>query len=188
MPPPTRKAEEEQFQEAMQTAVELDGKSMRAQMFCERLAVHSNETRAAIEAGYSKKSAAQVAAKLLKRKDIQATLQILRDEAKMQNGIELDYIIQNLKAEAEDFGPDSTAANRIKATVELAKLLGFYTERVEHSGSISIEPTLDDLIIAHKKLLEFKNITPALPPPPIFIESEPQKHECLSPPLINDQL
>lgn len=67
--------------------------SPKAIAFCERFIVHLNQTRAAEEAGYSKRRARQVGSELMQLPAIQARIQQLLDARAVRNGIEADDAI-----------------------------------------------------------------------------------------------
>lgn len=106
----------------------LDARHYRYEIFCERYLAHGNGSRAAREAGFPGKYSGTIASRLLKREDVKMTLEAMRAEAIKRNDIDIDYVVANLRAEAEDFSPGSSQANRIKATELLGKWLGMFKD------------------------------------------------------------
>lgn len=70
--------------------------SPKAVLFCERFIIHLNQTKAAEEAGYSKKRARQAGCDLMQLPEIQARIQELLDARAVRNEIEADAVIQRL--------------------------------------------------------------------------------------------
>jgi hypothetical protein len=108
-------------------------------MFCKSRAKGKSATQAAIDAGYSPKTARQIGSKLLTKVDIQQGVE--QEAQKAQE--KLDYKDFQHFAElgrigqlAENRGDLATA---LKALVQQGKLCGLYVDRVktEISGSIS---------------------------------------------------
>lgn len=129
-----------------------------------------NGTKAAIRAGYSKKTANRIASHLLTKVDIKAAINEKLSKIEEESGITVEYILNGLKEVAErclqrvpvmvrdprdgrkmiqkkdldtDEGVwefDSAGANR--AFELLGKYKKMFTDKVEHSGTLSLEQIL----------------------------------------------
>lgn len=64
--------------------------------FCEEYLIDLNATQAAIRAGYSKKTAAQIGEKLLRKVEIQEKIQQLKNERSARTDITADAVIRRL--------------------------------------------------------------------------------------------
>jgi phage terminase small subunit len=84
--------------------------------FCEEYCVDSNGTQAAIRAGYSVRSAGQMAEQLLKKHEIQECIATLRKESTARVNVTIDRVVEEYAAIA--------FANTMKAVeVKAGKLL-----------------------------------------------------------------
>lgn len=138
----------------------------RREIFCQRFVIHGNAPRAAMEAGYGvgsehdknvhHKTLRTVSGRLLNDPDVEERIKEIRLEAQVKNDIDLDYVISNLIAEAEDFDKNK-GAERIKALELITKLLGMSIDRLEISGSVDIVPRLEDVIEAKRRLSSFQS-------------------------------
>jgi phage terminase small subunit len=103
--------------------------------FVREYLVDSNATQAAIRAGYSKKTAASQGHYLLRKVDISEEVRkgIGKLEAKV--GLTAEECFGILAVVARTGERDS---DRVKATESLLKLQHKVSEKVEHTGSVSI--------------------------------------------------
>ena len=107
-----------------------------------------NATAAAGRAGYSRKTAAQMAYRLLQREDIQTAIQQARDDRQRRTGVTQDYVIEKLKeiadkAASDDTGSELKYANKLKALELLGKHVGvFERSGVGGNGNVQI---IDDI-------------------------------------------
>lgn len=87
----------------------------RQESFCQKYVIHLNGTKAATQAGYSKKTAQEQASRLLSNVMIQNRISELQKEISERNKIKADDVIQELKALAfwsiNDFVSDG---NKVK--------------------------------------------------------------------------
>jgi phage terminase small subunit len=119
----------------------------KQQAFAREYCVDRNATQAAIRAGYSLKTAGQIAHKLLKIAEIQALVDA--QAVKVAERIELTAagVLQDLvrlAQKAEDTGELATA---LKGRELLGKHLKLFTDKVEVSGKL----TLAELVEAAAK-------------------------------------
>jgi len=137
----------------------------KQQRFVQEYIIDLNATQAAIRAGYSEKTADVQGPRLLGNVRIREEIRKAQAEAAERLHLSQNWVLLRLKeisdrccqavpvmqfnrssGEWEETGEykfDSAGAN--KATELLGKHLGMFVERVEHSGSISIEQALKEL-------------------------------------------
>lgn len=116
--------------------------SEKQQRFVAEYTVDFNATAAAIRAGYSEKTAAQMGYKLLKMQEIQEAVQ--QEFANRQNRTHItgDQVVEELAKIAlskvedyyRDYGMEIRLTDKIKALELLGKHLGTFTEKISISG------------------------------------------------------
>lgn len=107
--------------------------------FVEEYLKDLNATRAAIRAGYSKKSAAQQGHELLRNPKVAAALTAAMEKRSARTEITQDKVVERLKhlsVKAEEAGQFAAA---ISAEVSLGKHVGMFTEKVEVSGRVEVD-------------------------------------------------
>ena len=127
----------------------------RRQRFVEAYMEDPNATQAAIKAGYSEKTARSIGQRLLTNVDVSRAIAAAREARSIRKRITADYVLENLDEvldksmrEKELINPvtgegtgkfvfDSKGAN--KALELMGKHLGMFTEKVEHSGSLTVQ-------------------------------------------------
>jgi phage terminase small subunit len=117
--------------------------------FCREYIVDCNGTKALIRAGYSEKGAAVSASKLLTLPKIQQYIDQLRGELvtgrqKIINDNMAFWVSMRDTAERELEDGTTKKINdgdRLKASELLGKALGMFTEKIEHSGGVSVNIT-----------------------------------------------
>lgn len=136
----------------------------KQQRFCDEYLIDLNATQAAIRAGYSKKTAAQTAARLLTNVKIQEYIKnrMAEKEAALiadQDEV-LKYLTSVLRGQSksteiviEGLGDGSTKArkmekepsekDKLKAAELLGKRYGLYTEKVEEKVDMELNVTID---------------------------------------------
>ena len=136
----------------------------KQQRFCDEYLIDLNATQAAIRAGYSKKTAAQTAARLLTNVKIQEYIEnrMAEKEAALiadQDEV-LKYLTSVLRGQSksteiviEGLGDGSTKArkmekepsekDKLKAAELLGKRYGLYTEKVEEKVDMELNVTID---------------------------------------------
>lgn len=68
----------------------------KQELFCREYLIDLNATQAAIRAGYSERTAGQIAEQNLKKLEIQAYLQELKKDRNERNKIDADYVLKRL--------------------------------------------------------------------------------------------
>lgn len=97
--------------------------------------------RAAIEAGYSEKTAKQIGSENLSKLDRFIKVKLKQKEQKRiasQDEV-LEYLTRVMRGEIKDqFDLDASLQDRTKCAELLGKRWGTFKEKVEHSGSIPV--------------------------------------------------
>ena len=126
-----------------------DQLNVRQERFVAEYLVNGNGTRAAITAGYSRRTAESQASSLLRNPKVSQAVEAGRQRLKQSASVTLDDLVNELKKIA--FAPIPPGAIHVKdkrqGLADLAKLLGFWWERRE----VDTGPTLLELIEASQK-------------------------------------
>jgi hypothetical protein len=80
--------------------------------FCREYVVDLNATRAAIRAGYSQKTARQIATENLSKPAIQEAIKVLQDERAERTQVDADFVVERLRAIADQWQKNPSAATR----------------------------------------------------------------------------
>lgn len=97
--------------------------------FCEEYLVDCNGRQAAIRAGYSRKTANQIASQNLAKLNIQNRIREMQQEASKRLRISADRVLNEIaKVAFEDSHRDG---DKLKACEMLGKHLGLFTEKYE---------------------------------------------------------
>jgi phage terminase small subunit len=137
-----------------------------------------NATEAAIEAGYSEKSARVQGSRLLTNADIRARIDELLERRKEKMELDADFVIGRLLeisemcmrakpvmkwdyeerqlVETGEYTFDSSGAN--KAMELIGKHMGMFKEKIEHSGGVTHEHKHDLRKLDPKELAQLENI------------------------------
>ena len=113
----------------------LDLLTPKQMAFCRAYIVSNNATQAAIEAGYSEKTAKDIGCQNLKRDRVQDAMAVFRADVAERNRITEDDLLIELEearqaALAAGVAQSSAA---VAATMGKAKLMGFLTDRIDHT-------------------------------------------------------
>lgn len=120
--------------------------------FCNEYLIDLNGTKAAIRAGYSEKTAKEIACEHLTKPHIAAHIQKNMDKRSEKTAITAEYVLETIKStiarcsQAEPVlinGEPSgeykfDAANTLKGCELLGKHLKLFSDRIELSGSVQI--------------------------------------------------
>ena len=113
----------------------LDLLTPKQMAFCRAYIVSNNATQAAIEAGYSEKTAKDIGCQNLKRDRVQDAMAVFRADVAERNRITEDDLLVELEearqAALKAGVAQSSAA--VAATMGKAKLMGFLTDRIDHT-------------------------------------------------------
>ena len=119
----------------------------KQQAFVEEYLVDLNSTRAAVRAGYSKKTATAIGAENLRKPHINQAILQAKDKRSKRTEVTQDSVMTMLTREALGRGPDTVSSARIRAAELLGKHLGMFVEKgelkVEHDGEVTLKGELD---------------------------------------------
>lgn len=136
----------------------------KQQRFCDEYLIDLNATQAAIRAGYSKKTAAQTAARLLTNVKIQEYIENRMAEKENELIADQDEVLKYLTSvlrgqsvsteiviegtgdgcsEARTIEKEPSEKDRLKAAELLGKRYGLYTEKVEEKVDMELNVTID---------------------------------------------
>jgi len=113
--------------------------TIKNQRFVEEYVIDFNATKAAINAGYSKKTARSISCELLTKPDIRSAIKQLLEELSADSYVSREVILTGLLKEAMGTGENSTPTSRVNAWSQLGKLSGLYTDT-------SPQTSVDDII------------------------------------------
>jgi phage terminase small subunit len=94
--------------------------------FVREYLVDHNGTQAAIRAGYSAKTAASQAERLLRNVDIRAAVDAAQTKIAEKTETDAEWVRRRLKEEADDFSEFSSHSARIKAIELVGKINGVF--------------------------------------------------------------
>lgn len=125
-----------------------DGKlTAKQEAFCREYLIDLNATQAAIRAGYSEKTAKDIACENLAKPNIAQKIAELSEARSKRTEVDADYVLKRAKMIHESCWNEGDAKNSIAAL----KLVGdhiavqAFKQQTELSGGITIEPKgLDD--------------------------------------------
>lgn len=118
--------------------------------FCEHYVASLNATQAAIDAGYSEKTARQQGSRLLTNVNIKAYIDELLQELESQRIAKADEVLQFLTAamrgEVKDsFDLDPSLQDRMKAAELLGKRYKLFTDKHEIEGKLEPVTIINDI-------------------------------------------
>ena len=111
----------------------------KQERFVAEYLVELNAKKAAIQAGYSVKTADQQGYQLLQHPLVSEAIKNARTKLSIRTGLTQNDVIEGLKKEAQNEGEGSSAAARVSAWNLLGKHLGMFKEKIEHSGVVTLE-------------------------------------------------
>ena len=132
--------------------------------FCDEYLIDLNATQAAIRAGYSKRSARQIADKNMSKADIKAYIDARMAEKESQLIADQDEVLKYLtsvlrgesqsteivvegvgegRSEARTIEKAPSEKDRLKAAELLGKRYGIYTEKVESNVDMDLNISID---------------------------------------------
>lgn len=130
--PPTRKPRPRNVPRAL---------TERERCFCACYLRLANGTQAAVEAGYSARSAYNQATRLMKKDEVQAEIARLRAEREVRTAITADAVLHELAAEARRHDERASHSARVRALELLGKHLGLFREKLNvEVGGVSSNP------------------------------------------------
>ena len=94
----------------------------KQKQFCQEYMIDLNGTKAAIRAGYSRKSANRAASNLLSKIDIQTEIQTLREAQEKRTQVNADWVLNQLR----ELALNACDSVKVSALDKIAKHLGMY--------------------------------------------------------------
>jgi len=140
----------------------LNGLSDKQALFCREYVIDLNATQAAIRAGYSAKTAKEIGAQNLSKLTIQAEIQRLTADRSQRTEITADYVLQKIQSIIEATSAEGESEYNPQAALKGCELLGkhlsMWTDKVQHSGEMVIESTIDVTGLSSEALEELANL------------------------------
>ncbi len=118
--------------------------TLKQQRFVDNYLIYGNATRAAIEAGYSPKTAGEIGRQNLGKLAIAGAIAEAGKAAADRNEVTTDLVIQGLLTEANFKGKGSSHGARVAAWAHLGKYRGMFVDRVD----LNVEPSAIEFIVA----------------------------------------
>jgi phage terminase small subunit len=112
--------------------------------FVDEYLIDLNATQAAIRAGYSVTTAASIGQENLTKPEIAHAIAEAQAARVTRTRITQDVVLQGLLREANFTGKGSSHGARVSAWKQLGVHLGMFTEKTEHSGSLTLEQLVLD--------------------------------------------
>ena len=117
----------------------------RQKIFVKEYLIDLNATQAAIRAGYSKKTANRIGARLLSNVVIQQAIQEAMRKREQDTGITAERVLKEIATIAFASVDDKLSyRDKIKALELLGKHQALFVDRVEHSGEVNIVVDVDE--------------------------------------------
>jgi phage terminase small subunit len=132
----------------------MDKLSARQLRFCREFILDNNASAAYVRAGYSKNGCGPSAHKLLKNPKVKAKVLELQTELPAENGITLKTIVNDLLYDRERAREQKNINAAIKASVEIAKLMGYFKRDNRQKATTLEKMTTSELIELAKQLAE----------------------------------
>jgi len=111
-------------------------------MFVEEYIVDGNATRAAIAAGYSEKSAANLGARLIKKVHIQKAIMARREKRVAAIEVTEQWVIDRLAfvaAECSTIGPRWNPAGAARCAELIGRHKQMFTDKIIHGGHVQVD-------------------------------------------------
>lgn len=98
----------------------------KQERFIQEYLKDSNATQAAIRAGYSSKTAAQIGEENLRKPDIRLSIDVAQKKIAEKTETDSEWVRRRLKEEADDFSEFASHSARIKAIELIGKINGVF--------------------------------------------------------------
>ncbi len=129
----------------------------KQQRFIEEYVIDFNATKAAINAGYSEKTARSIGCELLTNPNIRSAIKQQLERLSADSYVSREVILTGLLKEAMGTGENSTPASRVNAWSQLGKLSGLYTDT---SPQTSVDDIIRDITRRNAESREVKGLLP----------------------------
>ncbi|HBY86611.1 MAG TPA: terminase small subunit [Colwellia sp.] len=129
----------------------------KQQRFVECYLIAFNGTQAAIEAGYSEKTARSISCELLTKPDIRSAIKKQLEQLSSDSYVSREVILTGLLKEAMGTGENSTPTSRVNAWSQLGKLSGLYTDTKPQA---SVDDIIRDITARNAASRTLKGLLP----------------------------
>jgi len=119
--------------------------TLKQETFVREYLIDLNATQAAIRAGYSAKTASEQAARLLTNVRIAAAIQAEMDKRAERTEITADFVLTSILDVVTRAKLDDQKQHELKGLELLGRHLELFTDKLKHSGSVSLAQALDAL-------------------------------------------
>lgn len=126
----------------MSTPIKILKRDQRYERFCKEYVIDLNGTRAAIAAGYSKKTARSKASQLLTKGNIKARIAELQKDTAKKLDLTAEIVLAELKKIGFNQGEETR--DRIRALELCGKHLKLFTDRVQLEGLDGLAEKLEE--------------------------------------------
>ena len=106
--------------------------------FCEEYSIDCNGKQAAIRAGYSKKTAEEIAGQLLRKTWVAEEIRKILDAKSKRTEIDADWVMQRLEREATYEGDGASHAARVSALTQMSRCMGMQQDKLKVEGKIEV--------------------------------------------------
>ncbi len=110
----------------------------KQQRFVDQYLIDVNAKQAAIRAGYSAKTAEVQGCRLLRKVQVQQSIQKGQEALSERTLVTQDDVVRGLLKEAEYMDEGSTHGARVSAWAHLGKHLGMFTDNLNLGGSVGL--------------------------------------------------
>ncbi len=112
--------------------------------FCEKYVACLEAKRAAIEAGYTERSATVTSTRLMKRPEVRQYITMLQAEAAERNNVTVDEVIEKLRETYVDAKKANQNGPAVRAVELLGKTVGMFKDQVVLT---ELQATSDDELV-----------------------------------------
>jgi phage terminase small subunit len=111
----------------------------KQEVFIAEYLVHLNATKAAIAAGYSKRTAEAAGSRLLRNVKVAAEIAKQKSARCEKLEITADYVVQNIRDIAEQCKRDGNVNGALRGFELLGKYKGVFTDNVNNNHRVTLE-------------------------------------------------
>ncbi len=124
--------------------------------FVREYCLDKNGAQAATRAGYSKKTARQIADRLLSKVDIRQAVDAALAKLAFQTETDGQWVRRRLKEEAEDFSEGATPSSRVRAIELIGKINGVFEKDNAQKAGVFDKVPLETLKLIEDRLRELQ--------------------------------